>query len=173
MDAITLLRRQFTLMHHVLTQVTADLTAEQVHAAPGGRAMTIAANWVHLVNGEDAMAALAFNVPDLSGSEWAGRTGASELEQIDADWDMAAWAQRVTIDPAQWRTYMQAVHTRTLTLLATLHPADLDRSVDPSIWGLPEQPLGTFLGHMLEDANWHTGEISALKGLQGLRGYPF
>jgi hypothetical protein len=40
--------------------------------------------------------------------------------------------------------------------------------------GLGQQPLGSFLMNLLVlNAAAHTGEIAAVKGLQGLQGYPF
>lgn len=40
--------------------------------------------------------------------------------------------------------------------------------------GLGQQTLGSSLGNLLVlNAAAHTGEISAVKGLQGLQGYPF
>ncbi|HEX6385063.1 MAG TPA: hypothetical protein VF177_10365 [Anaerolineae bacterium] len=49
-----------------------------------------------------------------------------------------------------------------------------DRIIDPSEQGMGEWPLGAFLltfvlGHIRDIM----GEISAIKGVQGLQGYPF
>ena len=62
---------------------------------------------------------------------------------------------------------------RKRVFLAGLTTADLARTVDLAIVGYGQVPLPLFIltfvgGH----AAMHTGEISCLKGLQGLRGYP-
>jgi len=48
----------------------------------------------------------------------------------------------------------------------------LNRVVDLQSIGLGQQPISSFLVIMLANVNNHCGEISCLKGLQGLRGYP-
>ena len=55
--------------------------------------------------------------------------------------------------------------------LATLTPADLETEIEALG---TKQPLGSFLGAgLVAHINWHTGEISCVKGLQGAKGYPF
>ena len=52
-------------------------------------------------------------------------------------------------------------------------PEELDREIDLTSLGIGKVSLGFFLsGIVLANANWHCGEISLLKGLQGLKGYP-
>ena len=171
MDAATLIRVQFAFMHDVVRQMMTNLTPEQLHHRPAGRAMSIAANWAHMVYGEDVMLALASGDTALAHGAWRDRTGISELDVPGTD--MAAWATRVTLDLELGRDYAQAVHDEALDYISTLRPRDINRTVDPSVFGLPPQPLGTFLHHMIADTHWHTGEIAAIKGVQGLRGYPF
>jgi hypothetical protein len=66
------------------------------------------------------------------------------------------------------------VYANTDAYLAGLSDADLLQDADMSMIGLDPMPLGRFLGGMLLiNAGAHSGEISCLKGVQGLRGYPF
>jgi hypothetical protein len=69
--------------------------------------------------------------------------------------------------------YAQAVYAATDAYLAGLTDEDLSRTMDLSSWGVGEQTLGWLLSLMLGNVEWHTGEISCLKGLQGAKGYPF
>lgn len=72
--------------------------------------------------------------------------------------------------------YGQAVFANTEAYLNTLQDADLDREVDLTHMdpGMDKMSLGEFLTQMLLGNNYaHTGEISALKGMLGNKGYPF
>lgn len=171
MDAVTVIRVQFAFMHDVVRQMLVSLTPEHLHHQPPGRTMSIAANWAHMVYGEDVMLALASGDTPLAHGAWRERTGISELDAPGTD--MAAWATRVSVDLELGRAYAQAVADEALDYLSTLRPRDLTRPVDPAVFDLPEQPLGTFLHHIIADTHWHTGEIAAIKGVQGLQGYPF
>lgn len=71
------------------------------------------------------------------------------------------------------RAYGQAVFVDTESYIASLSPEDLDREIDVTHWGMGKVPLGAFIGAItLVNTNRHCGEISLLKGLQGLKGYP-
>ena len=78
-------------------------------------------------------------------SSWKGNMGLSEPRPPRGQpWE--DWARRVRIDMPKLREYAKAV-------FAAL--------------------VGFFLGVMCTHCANHTGEISTLKGLQGLKGYPF
>ena len=63
---------------------------------------------------------------------------------------------------------------RTDEYLAALTPEDLDTPVDLSGVGGGQSTLGNVLGRrIVGHVDNIAGEISCLKGLQGLRGYPF
>jgi hypothetical protein len=49
--------------------------------------------------------------------------------------------------------------------------ADLIREVDSKLWGT--RPIGFLLQLMTTHLAFHAGEISTLKGIQGLKGQPF
>ncbi len=70
--------------------------------------------------------------------------------------------------------YAQAVYASTDEYLATLSENELDRTIDLTEQNLGTWSLGAFLltfvfGHVRDIM----GEISALKGLRDLQGYPF
>jgi hypothetical protein len=72
------------------------------------------------------------------------------------------------------RQYAQAAYAALDEQLATLEDEDLTTSIDMTPVGLGQQTIGSFLMNLLVlNAAAHTGEISAVKGLQGLQGYPF
>ena len=59
----------------------------------------------------------------------------------------------------------------TLGVLANLSDADLDREIE--VFGRKMSVGGALTGLLLGNTFAHTGEISALKGLHGAKGYPF
>jgi uncharacterized damage-inducible protein DinB len=82
--------------------------------------------------------------------------------------------QSVDVDLPQFRAYAKAVHAAADAYLASLQPGDLDRPVDLGGFGLGVQTttwviFNFIIGHV----SCHTGEISAIKGVQDLKGYPF
>ena len=77
----------------------------------------------------------------------------------------------VRLDLPAARAYAQAVYAATDAYLAGLTAEDLDRDVD--LFGM-SQSLGAALGNfVIGHCHDMMGEISCLKGLQGVRGYPF
>ena len=176
MDAVTLLRRQIEGAHQPLEQTMAYVTPEQVHWRPPGTANPLGATYGHVVASEDFLVntVLRGQAPLLAGP-WSGRTGLSELPPgPDAGEEGPRWFRRVKLDLPALRKYAEAVYTNTVEYVASLGPADLDRPIDLSRMGLGQQPVGWVLGNII---TWHigahSGEVSCLKGLQGVRGYPF
>ncbi len=94
---------------------------------------------------------------------WAAKTGLP-ADMVLGQETASARAHR--LDPAQLSAYTQAVFAQT--------DADLDREVDLTSAGMGKTPLAQFLaGALLGNTYAHTGEISALKGMQSAKGYPF
>ena len=63
---------------------------------------------------------------------------------------------------------------KTDAYLGSLTDADLERELDLTAMGFGKLSLGALLGTaVLANTFAHTGEISALKGIQGSKGYPF
>lgn len=173
MDAIQALQGQFHMAHDMLQQMTADLTPEQLQYQAGGRVGTVASNAVHIAVLEDLLLNMFTGGTPLCHGEWAGRTGASELPPFGGG-DAGTWDQQVQVDLPQFREYAQAVAAQTMNHLGSLSEADLDRPVDLSGFGMSDQePVAMVYAIIIANDQWHTGEIATLKGLQGLRGYPF
>ena len=92
------------------------------------------------------------------------------------DWSeaYAAWARRVQIDLPALKAYGRAVYAATDAYLESLTDIDLDRELDLSAVGFGKQKLSWMLNFLvLNHIGTETGEISALKGIQGAKGYPF
>lgn len=171
MSAIALLRDQIQQAHGFLETVMEDVTPEQAGWQPPGTANSISATYAHAILGEDAaIHMLLQGIAPLYATEWAHKSGISEIQPLSTP----EWARRVQLDLALTRRYAQAVHASVYKYLETLQDADLSRGVDLTSLGLGQSTVGTILNRfVLGHADNLCGEISCLKGLQGLRGYPF
>ncbi|MCP4535854.1 MAG: DinB family protein [Chloroflexi bacterium] len=157
MNTVELLQYSLGFAFDVLDQVTADLTQEQADWAPPGVASSIGSIYSHLVTHLD------FFVREIclgQRFELFAEPPPPEIMMQDVQVDMSALYERA-----------KKVRAVTEDWLASLSPAVLDVKV--------ETPIGPLnVGQMVEayiiwHINVHCGEISALKGCQGAKGYPF
>lgn len=171
-DAIQVLRDAFDGSHNWYQGTIADVTEEQANTLPPGTAHPIGALALHILNSEDAMinGAVLGQQPIWFRDGWGEKLGVPALLMQDNE-----TSRGVRVSPAALQPYAQAVYANTAEFLDGLSPADLDdRKVDMSEAGLGVMPLGKFLTQALLGNNYaHTGEISALKGVLGAKGYPF
>lgn len=176
MDSVALLQLQFQQAHEFLESTLGDLTPEQLHAVPPGKANPAGASYVHAVLVADMVvnAMLRGSTP-LSGSVWAGKNGLSEpMPTPGPEWPRYFdWTRSVRIDLPLFRRYAQAVYRDATAYLDALESEDLDRDVDLSAMGFGPRSAGWIIGVLLI-GHLHdlTGEVSAAKGVSGLAGYP-
>jgi hypothetical protein len=178
-NVVTLLREQLKGAGQVLEGTMEGVAAEHAQWTPPGTANPLGATYAHILTTEDALInGIIKGAAPLFASTWAGKIGVSEpLPSPDPNKpglpDWAAWSRRVQVDVAALREYAQAVYAAADEYLASVSDEDLGRSIDLSGLGLGERSVGSLLGTVIANTHWHTGEIACLKGLQGLRGYPF
>jgi hypothetical protein len=177
--AVSLLRAQYSHAHEYLEGTMQGVTSEHVHWIPQGIANPLGANYFHVLVSEDMVinGMLRGGAP-LCASSWAGKAGVSEMPPMPGpeteglpSWD--SWARQVKINLADMQTYAQAVYQASDDYLASLSDDDLNNPLDLSGIGLGQQTVGSLLSIILSNTSAHTGEIACLKGLQGLKGYPF
>jgi DinB superfamily len=131
---------------------------------PNSKVATIGANYAHVTTAEDYFV----NVLLKGGAPLmqSVNPGISEPPPMGT-WD--AWGHDVKTDIAAQRAYAQQVYESADAYLAALTDADLNTvSTTP----VGDMPLGMFIGLWILNAHCHAGEISCLKGLRGLQGYP-
>ena len=170
MDAKELLKQQHTEAHGWFDATMQGVGQKEASWAPGGRANTIAACYAHVVLTEDWLVNMLRGSGPLFATVWAGKTGISELPPENPEQGWGEWAKKVQVDLERSAGYKRSVVNNTQSYLETLDDAELNRKVDT--------PAGTqtvawllnnvVIGHVHD----FTGEISCLKGLQGLQGYP-
>ena len=171
MDAIASLRETLASAHWLVEETMEGVTGEQAGWQPPGCAHPIGALYAHIVLREDGVLhELLQGKPPLAATEWAGKTGVSETPPIAGDWTV--WGRKVQIDLPRLRQYAQAVYGATDAYMAGLEPEDLGRQID-AFPGMGAQTLNWMLGQVAIHVSSHIGEVSTIKGLQGLKGYPF
>ncbi len=171
MKTVDLLRDQFLRAHAYLEATLEDIPMDAIHFSPPGKALPIAAHFGHTVLGEDGLMSLFItSAPPLFAASWSGKTGFSTLPAEGAPWD--EWAHSLQVDLPAARRYAHAVYANTDRVLARLSDEDIARPLDMTPVGMGQQTIGFLLSLLIGNTYLHTGEISCVKGLQGLKGYP-
>jgi len=171
MDVKSLVKGTLTRNHEVLESTMAEVEGEHANWAPPGKALPLGALYIHVLTSEDFfIQSLLKGGAPLGESTWKDSMGLSEPRPPRGQpWE--DWARRVRIDLPKLREYARAVFAATDTYLDSLDDADLAREIE--FFGRKMSLAAFFLGVMCTHCANHAGEISTLKGLQGLKGYPF
>lgn len=171
MNAVEVHRQALRWAAQILDMVTLDLTSEHAHAVPPGIANPIGSTYAHAVAGTDAaINILVAGRAPLFTTTWAGRTGISQPQ-----WHQSQqWARSVQIDLPVLREYAAAVFAAADAFIAALDVAGLERELDLTADGIGVQNVSWVLSALVTGhVNNMAGEISALKGTLGAKGYPF
>lgn len=170
-----ILLEQLKAAHSNLEQTMEGVTDDVAHYMPAGKANPIAGTYAHVVFSEDVFIHMFLKkTPSLMDSTFKDNTGASALQPTD--WEVAypKWLREVKLDVKKFRTYAQAVYTESETYLESLTDADLEKDVDMSMFGMGSRKVSDFIANMISGHIYSImGEVSVLKGIQGLKGYPF
>ncbi len=172
MNTIEFLRDQLRQSREFLEGTMSEVDAERAHAVMPGACNPIDATYAHLVTGEDGFVnGLLRGIAPLFAADWAGKTGISEPPPEQGEWN--DWATRVRIDLPAARRYGAAVADTTDAYIDSLSPEDLDDPIDLSSFGFGQQSRGWVLGSgVLAHVLSHWGEICALQGVLGGKGFP-
>ena len=172
MNAIELFRVQINASREIVQGTVADLTQELSDHKPEGTAHPIGACYAHLLTTEDFIVSMVLRRQQpLMMGELAGKSGMSAPPPGPGG-DQHAWATSVKVDLGRAQEYAKAVYKATDDYLGTLSPEDLDEEIDVPGFGKNTRAWLIGTAALIHPAN-HVGEISALKGVQGARGYPF
>lgn len=170
-NAVNLLKGQFELAKGWLEGTMEGVTPEMSSHTPPQGPSPIGAQAAHVVTGMDALVigGLGGKAP-LMMSSHAESTGLSEPP---APGEYAEWSRRVQVDLPQLHQYANAVFEGVNEVLDGMTDEQLETEVDMSAFGLDNKTPAWVFNIMLLNSFSHTGEISALKGLQGAeKGYP-
>ncbi|MCX7856033.1 MAG: DinB family protein [Anaerolineae bacterium] len=173
MNAIELIRYALGNAFGILGQVTADLTREQADWTPPGIANPIGATYWHAVSSADEIVHkwIRGEEPLYQKGGWHEKVLIVSVPEPEHGGDYFAYMRAIRVDLAALHAYTGAVAEAIQGWLASLALEDLGRELDTPIGKLNiGQVLETFV---IWHINAHCGEISALKGCLGVRGYPF
>jgi hypothetical protein len=173
MTAIELLSQQLKDAHQVFLATLEGITDDQANFQPPGKALSVAAVWIHHVEGEDAFLSAASGQPSLASTDWVNKTGASQPQPTD-NWaeTYPAWSQQVKASVESLFAYTKAVFAASEAYVATLKPEDLEATRDMGHMG-QATVLTIVSSYIIAHCLQINGEISAIKGVQGLKGYPW
>lgn len=162
--AVNLLRDQYKQSFEWLVGTMNGVTKELAHQAPGGNVPSIAGQAAHAVMTIDG-----FVLATVSGQPPVMAGGNSGVNEGPPQGDWLAWGNNVKIDLPVFHEYAQAVFAAVDNYLASIDDNALTQELD-----LPfgKYSVGWLFNVGLLNTYSHTGEIAALKGLQGLKGYP-
>jgi hypothetical protein len=157
----------------ILGQVTADLSPEQADWQPPGIANPIGATYWHTIASvDDVVYGWALKQESLRQREqWDERVLTVSVPEPEHGGDWLAYMRAIRVDLPALHDYARAVGEAVQDWLDSLAPEDLERRIETPIaeYSLA-QLLDTFV---VWHINAHCGEIAALKGCQGAKGYPF
>ena len=153
-----------------------EVTDTVANFQPSGIANSIGSMWAHLVVSEDYFVAMIIaGGQPLVMTTWSEKTGLSEPHPMD-NWATAypAWTKNVRIDTAQLLGYTKAVFAASEEKISSLTPELVEEMKDMSALGSGQMSVASILdGMVIGHCHDIMGEISALKGIQGLKGYPW
>ncbi len=159
--------------HENLEGTMQGVTEEVAHWQPQGKALPIAAAYAHAVISEDVLSSMMMKEKSLIEGEWGAKLGLSAPHpMMDADWakNFAEWSKTVKMDLSKFKEYATVVYKKSEDYCSTLSDSDL---TEKKINFMGEWTIGKFIVSILiNHVASLTGEISAIKGLQGLKGYP-
>lgn len=166
--ATGILGAQLKGAHELFAATLSGLTPAQAHHDAGGLTVPIVAHFGHVIVFEDMIVngLLKGGAPLMAGTP----TGFSALPPQQPPWD--AWGRAVKVDMDKAMGYAMAVGASSEAYVASLSDADLGKPLDLSMIGVGMQTVGFMIGALVLNLHVHTGEISCLKGLQKLKGYP-
>lgn len=173
MNTVELIRYSLDNAFGVLGQVVADLTQEQADWTPPGIANPIGATYWHVISSLDEIVHkwLRGEEPLLVRNGWKQKVLTVSPPEPGRDGDHLAYMRAIRVDLPMLHAYTKSVTDAVQSWLSSLKPEDLGRELDTPLGKLSAgQVLGRFVAWHVSA---HCGEIAALKGCQGAKGYPF
>jgi hypothetical protein len=165
-DVRATLREQMQSLLATLEAAVGDCTGETASKKlPGSTINSVGAIYAHTIFGEDGLlnGLMRGQTPVYFTGGWADKIDL-EMPQgsMEPDWN-------ISIDMDLFRQYAREVYGATYSYLGNVTETDFEKTVDAGF--APPMPARSFMANILA---WHVathqGELSALKGAQGLNG---
>ncbi len=161
--------------HNYFEQTMDGVTSEVAHFMPNGTANPIAGIYAHLIFSEDFFLHFFLKKDQpLFETTWKDKTGISSLQPTEWVEAYPKWLKEVKIEIPKVYDYAKAVFAESEKYIENLSDNDLEQKIDMSMFGMGDKEQGDMIHMMIVGHIWSImGEISVLKGIQGLKGYPF
>ena len=142
-----------------------ELPNDVAHAVPDGKTNTIAANSAHAVATIDGL--IHGMIKGEAPLGMSMETGLSAPPPQGFEW--GDWGRTVQVNLDSFHEYAGKTVASAIEYLGTLSDADLSRTVKGPT-GV-EMSVAQWVTIAILNTAWHTGEVAALKGTHGLKGY--
>lgn len=173
--ATQILLTQLKAAHAVLESTMDGVTTEVAHFMPPGKANPISGTYAHIVFSEDLFVqSFLRGVKPLMESDFKDKTGASAVQPTDWENEYPRWLREVHLDMDKFQEYTKAVFAESEKYVESLTDEDLEKEIDMSSFGMGSKKAYDFIANLISGHTYSiAGEIAVLKGIQGLKGYPF
>jgi hypothetical protein len=173
LSPIEILSSQLKEAHEGFLATLEGTTDEQANFQPQGKALSIAAIWTHLIESEDMFLSAISGQPTIESTGSPDKFGFSAPQPME-NWaeEYPKWAHQVKVHVAPLTNFTKQVFEASEKFIAGLTPEKLEQTKDLGSMGSPtiEHIVSAYMiGHCYSI----TGEVSAIKGVQGLKGYPW
>jgi uncharacterized damage-inducible protein DinB len=169
MDVKTYIQQQMDRVRDQTQAVLQGITDEQLNWPPPGTVSPISTILTHMLAAEDyfIQTLIRGQAPYWEVQEWSRKIGVPAPPEQGRNWDEF---KTVRISPAPVLAYAQAIRLATDAYLAELTAEELDRRV---VFHGDELPVAQVLMILISHSAGHTGEMAAIKGMQGIKGLPY
>lgn len=171
MNGVEAMRSAFGASYFWYDGTVAGVTEEQANYQPPGRAHSIAALAAHIQQSEDWLFSqmMQGRPPMFEAEGWGEKMGIPNVSRLPEEDEV-----RIEGGLEKLAEYQAAVRANTAAYLDGISDQDLDDELDLTAMGMGKMRRGDVITSFVLGNNFaHTGEISAIKGIQGLQGYPF
>ena len=170
-----ILLTQLKAAHSVLEGTMDGVTEEAAHYMPPGTANPIAGTYAHIVFSEDLFVqSFLRGAKTLMETDFKDNTGASAVQPTEWEKEYPKWLKDVRLDMDKFQVYAKAVFAESEKYVESLTDEDLEKEVDMSAFGMGSKKTYDFIANLISGHTYSiAGEIAVLKGIQGLKGYPF
>jgi hypothetical protein len=176
LTALQLIKEGLKNARETFENTVADIKEEDLHKDSGGMAFPLGATYAHLIFSEDAIVqGMIQGKAPLAATTWKDKTGTSlPMPAMDENWSTnnTTWSKSVQVNLPELRAFSKAVYDATDAYVNSLKDEDLEKVIDLGSWG--KKTVANLLSaFVIGHTNQLTGEIAALKGVHGSKGYPF
>lgn len=164
MNATEYATSQLQQVFNLLNMCTDGMDEQQYNFQPQGTCNSVAKSHVHAISGIDFFVLQMLKGGPMLWPEFGPKNGLPANPQ-------EIWSHADPVPLAAMKDFSTQAQKAALEYVGSLTENDLEREVDTRFFG--KQSAGWVLQLMGMHTAGHAGDISAVKGMQGLKGLPF